>query len=168
MNSEAEVCTIFASSINTGYKIPDPTSNFGQTIIRPFDGLGMVEKEDGLHFLCWEGKYLSKMCAFNFGMVQPHQHAYLMEYSKAMGVEAYLAVGVKFARGKNFIYVFDYKDVNILFIKRKSIHSKFLMKLPYMQVHKNKIEFDLSNVITLDKLKEVYGEQEWQKLLSDA
>ena len=168
MNSEAEVCRILANSLNTGYKIPDATSNFGQTVIRPFDGIGMIEKEDGLHFLCWEAKYLPKMMAFSFKRVEPHQHAYLKEYSKAIGVESFLFVGVKFGRGKNYVFMFDYASVNMLYEKQISIHAKYLMQLPFMEVHKGLVNIDLDNLITLDKIKEVYGDEEWQKLLSDA
>jgi hypothetical protein len=64
--------------------------------------------------------------------------------------------------------MFDYRNVNMLYEKQISIHAKYLMQLPFMEVHKGLVNIDLDKLITLDKLKEAYGDEEWQKLLSDA
>ena len=66
MKNEAEVCTIIRNSLVSGFKVPDPSGAFQSTSQRCFDGIGTIEKEDGLHFVCWEAKYLKSMSAFPF------------------------------------------------------------------------------------------------------
>ena len=156
MKNEAEVCTIIKNSLKHGAKIPDPSSGFTQTSQRTFDGVGTIEKEDGLHFVCWEAKYLKTMSAFNFQKIEPHQNMYLNIYNKCIGVISYVILGVNVGRGDQRMYVFEWDDfMGQLYENKFSIHKDKLMLLPYNEVHKGTFNFE--NIITKEELNKVYG-----------
>lgn len=115
-----------------------------------------MEKEDGIHFVCWEAKWLKSMSAFPFSKIEPHQNVWLNKYNKCIGVLSYVILGVNVGRGDNRMYVFEWNDfMGQLYEHNFSIHKKELMKLPYNEVHKNLFSFD--KIITKDTLEKVYG-----------
>lgn len=153
--NEAQFCGLIKASFPKDwiFKIPDPSGAYAMTVKRAFDGIGMIQKEDGVHFLCWEAKYLPKAGAFNFNRVEPHQDFYLREYKKAMGVISYLIVGIDFGRADKRVFIFDWdEDFGKLYAKGFSIHKKDLERLPYNKVSKG--AFPLDNIITFQTLKE--------------
>lgn len=156
MKNEAEVCTIIRNSLKDGFKIPDPSGAFQSTSQRCFDGIGTIEKEDELHFVCWEAKYLKAMSAFNFQKIEPHQNYYLNTYNKCNGIISYVILGVNVARGDQRMYVFEWNDfMGELYKNKFSIHKDKLEQLPYNEVHKNLFTFD--NIITKETLEKIYG-----------
>lgn len=143
MRNEAAFCTIVVNSLIDGAKIPDPSSGYGQTSKRTFDGVGMLKIDDKLTFICWEAKLLKELSAFNFKRIESHQSYYLMKYQLAQGVKSYLIVGVAAGRADNRAYVFEWNEkMNDLYIKGFSIHKKYLEKLPYNEIHKGVFQFD--------------------------
>lgn len=163
MKNEAEVCSIITRSFKFLVKIPDPNSNYTQTSIRCFDGIGMLKESDLIEngkdkysFVCWEAKHLKGLQAFSFQRVEDHQDYYLSEYSKCDNVYSLLLVGVSVARGDNRIYVFDYKDCGHDMFKVKwSIHKQYLEKLPYNKITKG--IFSLKNIIRWPDIRKAYN-----------
>lgn len=159
LKNEADVCTIIKNSLLNGSKIPDPSGAYTHTSQRTFDGIGAIEKKDGLHFVCWEAKYLKSMSAFPFSKIEPHQNYYLNVYNKCIGVISYVILGVNVARGDQRIYVFEWNDfMGELYENKFSIHKDKLEKLPYNEVHKGTFNFD--NIITKDILSSTFGDMD--------
>ena len=156
MKNEAEFCTCVKNSIVCGFKIPDPTGQWAMTIKRAFDGIGMVQKGDELHFLCWEAKFLKDMSAFSFKRVEEHQAYYLTQYKKAKNTECYLIVGIDCGRADKRAYIFDWnEDFNKLYEAGFSIHKKYLEKLKYNLISKG--TFKLENILTIQNILDCYG-----------
>lgn len=154
MRSEAEYCTCIVKSLNeigTGYKIPDPSSDYGTTSKRCFDIIGRIKNQP----VYCEAKFNKSMCAFNLNRIEEHQARYLDEFLKVKDSLCYIALGVQVSRGDCRSYIFDWKDLSELYKKGFSIHAKYLEKLPYNKVHKGLFSFD--NIITIVDLKNVYG-----------
>ena len=159
MKNEAELCTIIAKSFTFGWKIPDPSGNYFQTSIRAFDGIATQMFEDGLHFVCWEAKYLKSPGAFAFTRIEPHQNEYLVEFRKAKEVKSMVLVGIDFGRSDKRVFIFDWdENFSELYKIKFSIHLKELEKLPYNKISKGTFSFD--NIITYDMLKKVYPDFE--------
>lgn len=151
MKNEAEFCSVVKKSLVHGFKIPDPTGQFAMTIARAFDGIGAIEREDGLHFVCWEAKHIKGLSAFNFGRIETHQDMWLRRYNECVGVECYVMLGVSVSRGDNRAYIFRWdENMGTLYANKYSIHKKFLEKLPYNEIHNG--TFELKNIITYDDL----------------
>ena len=105
MKSEAELCTIIAKSFTYGWKIPDPSGAYMQTSIRAFDGIATQMLADGLHFICWEAKYLKSPGAFSFKRIEPHQNFNLIEFRKAKEVLSYVIVGIDYGRADSVLII---------------------------------------------------------------
>lgn len=164
MRSEAELCTIVKHSLDNCAKIPDPSNGFSSTSIRTFDGIGTINKSDGLHFVCWEAKFLKSMQAFAFSRIEPHQNFYLTKYAECIGVISYVIVGINAGRADQRAYIFLWDDfMSQLYLNKFSIHKKFLEKLPYNEIHKGK--FDFNKIIDKKVLSDIYGNIE--KVLED-
>lgn len=164
--NEAQFCGWIKNSFPEDhiFKIPDTSSgNFAMTVKRAFDGIGMIEQDGILHPLYWEAKYLPKAGAFNFNRIEPHQDKYLRIYKQIPGAVSYVIVGIDFGRSDKRVFIFDWdEDFGKLYAKGFSIHKKFLEKLPYNEVHKQK--FELTNIITIQTLLDVYGVQSLKDL----
>ena len=157
MKSEAELCTVIVKSFTYGYKIPDESGfQYGaHTGIRCFDGIATQMLADGLHFICWEAKYLKSPGAFSFKRIEPHQNFNLIEFRKAKEVLSYVIVGIDYGRADKRVFVFDWtEDFSNLYKIGFSIHLKELEKLPYNKISKGTFNFD--NIITYDMLKKLY------------
>lgn len=161
MKNEAQLCTIIAKSFTLGYKIPDESGfQYGaHASIRCFDGIATQLYEDGLHFVCWEAKYMKNPGAFSFKRIETHQNYYLTEFRKAKEIKAMVIVGVDYGRSDKRVFVFDWDDnFSNLYKIGFSIHLKELNKLPYNKISKGLFSFD--NIITYDMLKSVYPDFE--------
>ena len=158
--NEAQFCGIIKNSFPKDwiFKIPDPSGDFAMTVKRAFDGIGMIQKEDGIHFLCWEAKYLSKAGAFNFQRIELHQDFFLRQFRHAMGVISYVIVGIDFGRADKRVFIFDWdEDFGKLYTEGFSIHKKILEKLPYNKVTKQ--AFEVKNIIDYKTLMSFYPER---------
>ena len=163
--NEAQFCTVIKNSMIDGFKIPDPTGQFSATIKRAYDGIGLLEKEDGLHFCCWEAKWLKDMCAFPFKRVEPHQDYFIRAHKKAKEVLGYVIVGVDAARNDKRVLIFDWdEDFGKLYQAGFSIHKKYLEQLPYNKMSKGIFEF--KEIITIDTLLKLYGKSSVDELIS--
>lgn len=150
MKSEAEFCTIVNHSLICGNKIPDPSSAFSSTTKRCFDGIGMLEVDGQLKFLCWEAKLLKKPMAFNFNRIESHQSYFLNEYKKS-GILCYVIVCVDYGRADKRVFIFDWDErMDSLYREGFSIHLKKLNCLPYNKVEKKQFKFE--NIISYEDL----------------
>lgn len=151
MKNEAEFCTVVNHSLICGHKIADPGAAFSSTIKRCFDGIGMLEINNELKFVCWEAKFLKKPQAFNFAnKIESHQSYYLSEYSKS-DVLCYVLLCVDYGRSDKRVFIFEWnKDMDNLYREGYSIHKKVLDSLPYNKVSKSK--FDFENIIKFEDL----------------
>lgn len=168
MKNEAHLCSIISRSLIHGYKIPDPSNDFKNTSFRPFDGIGMVSKEifntNKPSFVCWEAKHIKGLNAFSFKRVEPHQDEYLQYYSEAEGIQTLLFIGFSVSRGNNRVYIIDYTDCgHDLYTYNFSIHKKFLEKLPYNEIHKER--FEIKKVLKKEDFLQVYEKDNWNELL---
>ncbi len=155
MKNEAELCTIIAKSFTFGWKIPDASGNYFQSSIRAFDGIATQMFDDGLHFVCWEAKYLKSPGAFSFKRIETHQNEFLIEFRKAKEVKSMVLVGVDYGRSDKRVFIFDWdENFSDLYKIGFSIHLKELDKLPYNKISKGTFSFD--NIITYNMLKSVY------------
>ena len=155
MKNEAELCTIIAKSFTFGWKIPDASGNYFQSSIRAFDGIATQMFDDGLHFVCWEAKYLKSPGAFSFKRIETHQNEFLIEFRKAKEVKSMVLVGVDYGRSDKRVFIFDWdENFSDLYKIGFSIHLKELDKLPYNKISKGTFNFD--NIITYNMLKSVY------------
>lgn len=155
MKNEAELCTIIAKSFTFGWKIPDASGNYFQSSIRAFDGIATQMFDDGLHFVCWEAKYLKSPGAFSFKRIETHQNEFLIEFRKAKEVKSMVLVGVDYGRSDKRVFIFDWdENFSNLYKIGFSIHLKELDKLPYNKISKGTFNFD--NIITYNMLKSVY------------
>lgn len=163
MKSEADFCTIVKNSLVVGFKIPDPGyGNFTNTVIRCFDGIGMLENYDKtLDFVCWEAKYMKQMQAFSFSRIEPHQAYYLSQYSKAKNIRTYILLGLDLGRTDKRAYIFEWRDIADLFDVQFSIHKEFLEDMPYNEIKNGVFRFD--NIITRETLNRIYGDIETAK-----
>lgn len=154
MKNEAEFCTCIVKSLNEvgiGYKIPDPTTDFGSTSKRCFDIIGRIDNKP----VYCEAKFNKSMSAFNTNRIEPHQSFYLDEFQKVQDSLCLIALGVRVGRGDIRAYLFNWNDLSDLYKKGFSIHAKYLEKLSYNEIHKGLFTFN--NIITIDDLKKVYG-----------
>ena len=91
MKNEAEVCTIICKSLDNCYKIPDPTSNFSQTIERPFDCFGSFREKP----LYIEVKHQKGLLALDLQDVKDHQIDALLRFKKTIpNAECWVVWGV--------------------------------------------------------------------------
>lgn len=157
MKSESEFCTVIKNSMIDGQKWPDPSGQFAATIQRAYDGCGLLQEEDGLHYICWEAKFLKNLQAFSLKRVEAHQHYFLKSHGRAVGVRAYLIVGFDVSRNDKRAYVFDYdENMQKLYIEGHSFHKDKLEKLPYNKITKGAFEFE--NIIRKEDIDKAYVE----------
>jgi penicillin-binding protein-related factor A (putative recombinase) len=143
MTSEAEVCTILKNSFiaqsHNLYKIPDPSSDYGSTIQRPFDMFGRYKKQP----VYMEVKYSNGLKSFNLKEIHDHQYANLLEYSKVENSLCLIALGVKVARGDSRIYIWDVNYIHSRFLEGKNILKKELELLPFYRIKKKLIQEEI-------------------------
>lgn len=161
MRNEAELCTIIKNSLISGVKIPDPSGNYTQTSIRPFDGIGLLDTEAGPTFVCWEAKWLKEPKAFNFNKIEPHQAFYLSEYSKAANVTSLLIIGVDFSLRDKRAFVIKWSPLmKHLYDQGFSVHKDILFKLPFNVIEKGKFTFTkyIDDLVVANYFAEKYPE----------
>ena len=175
MKNESEFCTIIRNSMQSGFKIPDASGSFTSTSMRAFDGIGLLpecytgESDDpeNFSFICWEGKFMKVMGAFSFSRIEAHQAQYLYAYQKAKNVYSYVILGMDLGRNDKRAYVFEVDDLFIqYFTNGLSIHKKYLEQLPYEIIKKGKFEFNRSNLITSDKIQNLYKDVDINKFMN--
>lgn len=103
-----------------------------------------------------EAKFNKDPSAFNFNRIEDHQAYYLDEFAKIPDAICYIALGVQWKRGETRSFIFDWRDISILYHKGFSIHKKELEKLPYNLIKKDVFTFD--NIITKETLVSIYGD----------
>lgn len=142
MKNEAETCTIFKNSLIAagykGYKIPDPSGDYGKTIKRPFDIMGSWAN----NLLLVEAKFESSLKSFDLQRIEDHQIEELLDWQKKIpGTQSWIVLGVKAARADNRIYIFkDMKEIERRRNTKENYLKKELEKLPYYEVHKDLID----------------------------
>lgn len=143
MTSEAEVCTIlknsFLSQNHSMYKIPDPSSDYGSTIKRPFDMIGRYKKQP----VYAEVKYSNGLKSFNLKEIHDHQFEALLEYNKIQDSLCLIVLGVHVARGDSRIYIWNVENIYSRFLDGKNVLKKELELLPYYKVKKKLIVEDI-------------------------
>lgn len=156
---EAPFNTTVKNSLFEGHKIADNfASSGGHAGETPFDGFGIF-KENDTYFPCyWESKYKSCMEAFNLNLIEGHQAIALSKYSLIPNAKTFLILGLKYGRGDERAYVFDWKSIEHLYINGFSFHAKFLEKFPFNQVDNKTKTFKFDTIITKAKIIEIYGE----------
>lgn len=155
MRNEAQYCTSIVKSLNAvgdlGWKIPDPHGDFVSSL-RVFDIMGRKDNKP----LYLEAKFNKDPSAFNLNRIEDHQAYYLDEFAKIPDAFCYIALGVQWKRGETRSFIFDWRDISVLYHKGFSIHKKELEKLPYNLIKKDIFTFD--NIITKETLVSIYGE----------
>jgi len=147
MKDEAELNLIIKKSVeiypnSRACKIPDPSSQFSQTIARPFDGFGAWKGTP----LYWEAKYLKTLCSFDLSRIEEHQIDNLLFYNKVLEEicpHCWVILGIKVARGDNRVYIFS--DIKKIAERRKNKENylkKELITLPYMKISKGLFEIN--------------------------
>lgn len=166
MKNEAEYCTCIVHSLNEiglGWKIPDPSGDFAFTIKRAFDLMGRIDKDGHSYPVYIEAKYSKDAGAFSLKRIEEHQGWYLSQFSKIDNSLCYIAFGCSYGRGDVRSFIFDWKSIKPLFEAGFSIHKKYLDKLPYNKIKKDKFAFD--NIITEKELCEVYKVNSIQEII---
>ncbi len=139
MTSESEVCTILRNSFikqsHYLFKIPDPSTNFSQTIKRDFDMLGRYNEKP----VYMEVKYLNGLQSFNLKRIEDHQYKALLEFKKVKDSLCLIALGVHAKFGDNRIYIWDIDYIFNRSIKFQNILLKELKEMPYYTIKKNLI-----------------------------
>ncbi len=108
-----------------------------------------------------EAKFNKDPSAFNFNRIEEHQAYYLDEFAKIPDAICYVALGVQWKRGETRSFIFDWRDISVLYHKGFSIHKKELEKLPYNLIKKDIFTFD--NIITKETLVSIYGDSIYDK-----
>ena len=140
MKSESETCTIICKSIPNCYKIPDPSSDFTQTISRPFDCFGSFRGKP----LYIEVKHKKGLLSLNLQDIQDHQIENLMQLKTDMPyAECWIIWGVTTGKhGDNRFYVFtDIHEINRRRNAKENIKKKELETLPYLKLFKGVVDF---------------------------
>lgn len=152
---EAGFCTVCVNSAGDGnilYKIPDPTSNYGQTTKRCCDIIGRLKS----HAVYIECKWNSSYAAFNLNRIEDHQAMYLTEFGKSEGAISYIILGMHVARGDTRAYIFNWNAIKPLYEKGFSFYAKVLSELPYNAVCKG--VFSYCNIIEKEDIVKVLGD----------
>lgn len=155
MKKESEYCSCIVKSLNEsgnlGFKIPDPTGQFSQTIKRCFDIIGRIDNKP----LYIEAKFNKEPSAFNLNRIEEHQCFFLDEFAKIPDAVCLIALGVQWGRGDLRSFLFEWRDLSYLYKKGFSFHKKELEKLPYNKVSKG--VFDFNNIINKETIVSIYG-----------
>ena len=120
MKNEASVCTTFKNSLIAagfkGYKIPDPSGDYGKTIKRPFDIIGSWAN----NLLLVEAKFESSLKSFDLQRIEDHQiEELLVKYPSYSSLEYYAAASLA-NRGQMVDFFDRFQHNNYLrFIKFK-------------------------------------------------
>jgi len=144
MNSESQACTIFVNSLKLkgeqGYKIPDPTGDFANTIKRPFDIIGSWQNK-ALYVEC---KYLSSLKSFDLKRIEDHQIEYLLNFKNNINnAESWIVLAIKVGRGDNRFYIFkNIEEIQKRRLEKKNFLKKELETLPYLKVKKDLIDIN--------------------------
>jgi penicillin-binding protein-related factor A (putative recombinase) len=140
MRDEAEVCNIICKSLVNCYKIPDPTSNFSQTIFRPFDLLGSFDGKP----LYIEAKHRKGLLSLNLKDIKDHQIDALMRFKNEIpNALCWIIWGVTTGKhGDNRFYIFtDIFEINRRRNAKDNIKKKELENLPYLKLFKGVVDF---------------------------
>jgi penicillin-binding protein-related factor A (putative recombinase) len=126
------------------WKIPDPSSRFGQTSQLPFDMFGVYRAKP----IYIEVKYMNKMKSFDLGRIEDHQIANLVLLKVLCPkAECWIVLGVRVDRGDSRFYIFsDMLDIQQRRNMKKNYLKKELETLPFFSVHKNLI--DVSSAVS--------------------
>lgn len=143
MKDEAEACRILKNSfILQGhhlYKIPDPSSDWGSTIQRPFDLFGRYQ-DKSLYIEC---KYSNGLKSFNLDSIQEHQIEGLLEFSKIKDSLCYIFLAVRVSRGDSRFYFWPIQEIYSRYLSKENFKKKELETLPYYHVKKSSILEDI-------------------------
>lgn len=136
MNNEAEVCTVLKNTmISKGckmYKIPDPTSDFRNTIQRPFDMFGISISNP--YYI--EVKFMNKLMSFNLNKIENHQIRELTEIKRLNpNARCWIVLGIKVSKMDSRIYIFkDIMEIEKRRTDKENYLKKELETLPYYSV----------------------------------
>ena len=144
MKNESEACTILKNSfIEQGhylYKIPDPSSDFGNTIQRPFDLFGRYN-DKAIYIEC---KFSNGLKSFNLDSIREHQIEGLLEFSKVKNALCFIFLAVKGGRGDSRFYFWPIQEIFPRYQNKENFKKRELETLPYYHVKKNLILEDIS------------------------
>jgi len=137
--SEADFCTVIVKSLDLGFKIPDPTSDFEKTVKRVFDGFGVLQGVP----IYWEAKLTKGLKSLNLQEIREHQIDALIEYKKALpNCHAWIIWCVTVKAGEHRVYIFeDPFEIKRRRDNKENILKKELVTLPYKLVKKGKVDF---------------------------
>lgn len=140
MKNESESCTIvrnsFISQNHYLFKIPDPNSNYTNTIKRPFDLFGRYEEKP----IYIEMKYLSKLESFNLNRIENHQFEALLEHKKIKDAICLIGLSINVSRTDKRIYFWDINYIYNRFLSKKNILKKELINIPFYTIKKGLIQ----------------------------
>jgi len=107
--------TCVKNSLFEAHKIADNfASSGGRASETPFDGFGILHDGDDYFPCYWESKYKSSMEAFSLKLIEDHQAVALAKYSLIPNAKTFLILGLKYGRGDERAYVFNWRDVEKL------------------------------------------------------
>lgn len=142
---EADVNRIVATSLDWGYKIPDPPQVAATASSqRPFDGFGTWRDSP----VYWEGKFSKQVKSFNLTHIADHQAKALTDIDDTVAnAHIWIVYGVYVGRGDFRLWIFDWNYIKPRMESRSNILKKELDLFPYHAVKKGRIELDHNKII---------------------